>query len=310
MIRNDTKLMESAVALAEELHFQRAARKVGISQPMLTKNIQDLETLLGGVLFIRDRKTVLLNDAGRAYVQYARQSLLYGERAVQSARSAMNEMDVPIHIGKSPNCDPYLVSTLLSVQLPLFPRLRVDLRSHFSPDLVHEVLDGTLDMAIVTEPSESAQLTKVQIAETQFYIGMSRRDPLALAPVTTLKEMAKRKWIIFEKRIHPELYDAIFHIAELQHVAPAGVHYVTTPQEAFPFILDGGLAFLTKMGALLTARNGVTVRPLAEESLRLKTYFVSRSDNDSRVASELLRAFMRKLTGTKVESQLKLPITV
>ena len=56
MVRNETRLMESAVILAEELHFSHAARKIGISQPMLTKNIQDLETILGGSLFIRDRK--------------------------------------------------------------------------------------------------------------------------------------------------------------------------------------------------------------------------------------------------------------
>jgi hypothetical protein len=68
MLRNDTKLMESAIALAEELHFQRAARGLRISQPMLTKNIQDLESLIGGPLFLRDRKHVVLSDAGRSYV--------------------------------------------------------------------------------------------------------------------------------------------------------------------------------------------------------------------------------------------------
>jgi hypothetical protein len=84
---NDTKLMESAIALAELLHFGRAARKLRISQPMLTKNIQDLEELVGGALFLRDRKHVVLSDAGRAYVQQARLSLTYGERAVQAARA-------------------------------------------------------------------------------------------------------------------------------------------------------------------------------------------------------------------------------
>jgi DNA-binding transcriptional LysR family regulator len=64
--------MESAIALAEELHYQRAARKVGISQPMLTKNIQDLEALIGGPLFIRDRKHVQLSEAGRAFIEQAR----------------------------------------------------------------------------------------------------------------------------------------------------------------------------------------------------------------------------------------------
>jgi DNA-binding transcriptional LysR family regulator len=70
MFKNDTKLMESVTALAEELHFGRAARRLRISQPMLTKNIQDAEALIGGPLFLRDRKHVVLSDGGRAYVQH------------------------------------------------------------------------------------------------------------------------------------------------------------------------------------------------------------------------------------------------
>ncbi len=64
MARNETKFLESALVLAEELHYSRAAIKMGISQPMLTKNIQDLEALVGGRLFVRDRKNVKLTDAG------------------------------------------------------------------------------------------------------------------------------------------------------------------------------------------------------------------------------------------------------
>jgi DNA-binding transcriptional LysR family regulator len=96
-------------ALAEALQFSRVARKVGISQPMLTKNIQDLETLLGGPLFARDRKHVQLTEAGRAYVEQARLSLLYSERAVQAARAVMREVDVPLYIGRSPYLGPFLI---------------------------------------------------------------------------------------------------------------------------------------------------------------------------------------------------------
>jgi DNA-binding transcriptional LysR family regulator len=115
MSKNDTKLMESVIVLAEELHFGRAARRLRISQPMLTKNIQDVEALIGGPLFLRDRKHVVLSDAGRAYVQQARLSLLYGERAVQSARAVMQSMDETFHVGRTPYADPFLVSTLLSI---------------------------------------------------------------------------------------------------------------------------------------------------------------------------------------------------
>jgi DNA-binding transcriptional LysR family regulator len=66
MARNQTKYMESAVGLSEELNFTRAAQKLRISQPAITRNIAELEALLGFALFIRNRKTVTMTNAERA----------------------------------------------------------------------------------------------------------------------------------------------------------------------------------------------------------------------------------------------------
>jgi DNA-binding transcriptional LysR family regulator len=310
MLRNETKLMESAIALAEELHYQRAARKVRISQPMLTKNIQDLETIVGGPLFVRNRKSVLLNDAGRAYIQQARLSLLYSERAVQAARAVMQDVDVPFHIGRSPYTDPFLTSTLMSIHLPLYPKLRIELASQYSVDLVHDLLDGTLDLAIANEPPESALLTQIQIADSPFYIAMARRDALAEKPEVTFADVNGRRWILFERRLHPPLYDLILEAAERRNVRPGSLQHVTAPEEAFPFVADrSAVAFLVKAGALLMARNGVTIRPLAEHNLRLRTFLVSRADNDSKIASEIVRTFVRKTSEVSTYKQLPLPIS-
>jgi DNA-binding transcriptional LysR family regulator len=309
MVRNETRLMESAVVLAEELHFSHAARKIGISQPMLTKNIQDLEAILGGCLFIRDKKNVVLSDAGRAYVEHARLSLLYSERAVQAARSAMQGADVPLYIGRSPYTDPFLISTLLSIRLPLFPRLKIELTSQYSTDLVHEVLAGSLDLAFVTHPPDSRLLTMIQIAESPFYIAMAKRDSLASQVSVTLEALANRRWVIFERRLHPTLYDLVLHTAGQRNIRPSSIQHITGSEESFPFVADGhAVAFLVKAGALLLARNGVTVRPLTEQALLLRTFLASRADNESKVASELVRAFVRKISDIDKHLQLSLPI--
>jgi DNA-binding transcriptional LysR family regulator len=310
MLKNDTKLMESVIALAEELHFGRAARRLRISQPMLTKNIQDVEALIGGPLFLRDRKHVVLNDAGRAYVQQARLSVLYGERAVQSARSVMQGMDETFHVGRTPYADPFLVSTLLSIQLPLFPRLKIGLGSKFSIDIVDDLLTGVVDLAIAHEPPESPLLTCVQIAEQPFYIAMAKRDGLASYQSVSLDQMNGRHWILFERQLHPPVYDAIIQAATQRGVRPQSIQHVIAPEEAFPFVADGSaVAFVVKAGALLVARNGVTVRPLNESSLRLKTCLVCRADDDSKIASEFVRAYMRKMSDKKKHQQLPLPIS-
>jgi DNA-binding transcriptional LysR family regulator len=310
MFKNDTRLMESVIALAEELHFGRAARKLRISQPMLTKNIQDVEALIGGPLFLRDRKHVVLSDAGRAYVQQARLSLLYGERAVQSAREVIQSKDETFHVGRTPYADPFLVSTLLSIQLPLFPRLKVELVSKYSLNLIDDLLAGVLDLAIANEPPESPLLTCVRIAESPFYIAMSRREELARYPSVSLDQMGGRRWILFDRPLHPPVYDAIIREATQRGIRPRSIQHVTAPEEAFPFVADGtAIALVVKTGALLMARNGVTVRPLNESNLKVKTCLVCRADDDSKIASEFVRAYMRKVPDKKRHQQLPLPIS-
>jgi DNA-binding transcriptional LysR family regulator len=131
MGQSDIKLMEAAIALAEELNFSRAAQKLHITQPALTKRIAELEDRLGISLFTRDHQMVDVNDSGQAFVEEARLSVLHGERAFQAAQRAARGVDVILNVGRSPYTDPFLVTTLLSIHLPLFPRLRVDLTSQF-----------------------------------------------------------------------------------------------------------------------------------------------------------------------------------
>jgi DNA-binding transcriptional LysR family regulator len=297
MARNETKYMESVIALYEELNFTRAAQKIGISQPALTKNIAEVEAILGFRLFDRDRKKVQVNEAGRAYIEPARIALLYGERALQAARAAMQNADVVLNVGRSPYTDPFLISALRSIRLPRYPRLRIDLSSQFSYDLIHELLAGGLDLAIATEPPESPLLTTVKVGESPFYIAMSEEDELARHASVSFEAMTNRSWILFDRRLHPPLYDSVMRTAEERKAIPAKIQHVTVPEEAFPFVAeDSCVAFLVKAGALRIARNGVTVRPLAEASLSLKTYLVSRADNQSKVVSEVVRAFMRKVS--------------
>ena len=156
MAKNEIRHMESVVAVAEELNFSRAAQRRRISQPALTKQIADLESRCMFTIFERDSQAVSLTDAGRAYIEHARLAILHSERAIQAARAVLANAETVLRIGKEPYGDPFMVSTLLSLRLPLFPRLKIELVSGFSRDLVHSLLHGQLDLALVTEPAETA----------------------------------------------------------------------------------------------------------------------------------------------------------
>lgn len=139
---------------------------------------------------------------------------------------------------------------------------------------------------------------------------MSQRGELARNSSVSLGQMGGHRWILFERQLHPQVYDSIIHAATQLGIHPLSIQHVTTPEEAFPFVADGSaLALLVKAGALLMARNGVTVRPLNEPSLKLKKCLVCRADDDSKIASEFVRAYMRKMPGKLKYQQLPLPIS-
>jgi hypothetical protein len=96
--------------------------------------------------------------------------------------------------------------------------------------------------------------------------------------------------------MHPPVYDAVMRLAEERKVLPAKLHHIVVPADAYSFIADdAAVAFVVESGAIRIARDGITVQPLAEDALMLKTYLASRADEKSKVISELVRAFMRKL---------------
>ena len=296
MVLPEIRFLQGALALAEELSFSKGARRLRIDQSTLSKRIKELEGQLGFQLFERNHQNVELTDAGQNFVDEARIALLHVTRAVQSGRQAQEDVETVVNVGRSPYTDPFLATALQSTKLPSFPGLKIAVSQQYCSDLVRALLGGGLDLAIATEPSESKRLTTVKVTESPFFIAMSERDELAYESSLNLNALAGRHWVIFERRLHPPVYDSVMRLAEERKIMPPQIRHVIVPEDAYPFIAnEGALAFTVKSGAIRIARDGITIRPLAEDRLILKTYLACRVDERSRVVSELVRAFMRKL---------------
>jgi DNA-binding transcriptional LysR family regulator len=182
--------------------------------------------------------------------------------------------------------------------------------SGFSCDLVRDVLAGKVDLAFATEPPASPMLSMMKVSEAPFYVAMSEHNELASHRALNVCHLDEKSWVLFGRGVHPPLYDSMMRVAEGHKVRPRDLHHILMPEEAFELIAErNGLALLTKTGALRIARDGVTLRPLIEEQLTLKTYLASRGDNTSKAVSEMVRAFGRKIKLMNGESQLRLPIS-
>ena len=304
----DFRLWQAAILLSEELSFSRAADRLHIVQPTLSKQILELEQQLGFPLFLRNSQSVRMTDAGEQFVQEAREVVFHAERAMSLARSAALGAQSVIHVGKSPYVDPYLISTLSAVTLPLYPGIQMQFSSLLAPELEQRLLVGKLDLAIITSPSDTPKLTRTELARAPLYVAMCTSNSLARKYEIAIRDLHLTDWIMFERHVHPAVYDKVFSIAEHEQVHRGQLQHVMTADEAAQMLHEGQrVAILTRNGAWRIAEHGITIRPLVDESLVLKTYLVMRSDNDSRMLSQFTRAYAKRLSHQQTD-QMKLRI--
>src|SRR3984957_15672844 len=280
----EVRHLHAVIVLAEELNFTRAADRLHITQPALSKQITDLEAEHRFHLFTRDtRRVVELTDAGRAFVEEARSALFHTERAVHLAHAAHNGSNSVLTIGHSPFANHDWISAMLAIRLPLYPNLGIRLMTQFAMESVRSVLVGEVNLALVTAPPQDSRITAVPFAPAQLYAALPETHPAAHNERLVLRDLAKDKWILFPKRVHPLLYEAVMDTARRESIDPKHAHNVMPPQEEADLVL-GPLG-----GAIRKQRAGqgfhshvVVVKPLSDTALYFETCVIMRADNDSR----------------------------
>jgi len=192
----DVRLQLAAVVLAEELNFTRAAERLKITQPALSKQVFELERRVGFPIFKRDQRRVEITEAGQILVRGCRDSLAIMEKALRLARATKDDIQPVITIGHSPYIDPSLRAVFLSISLPLYPGLRLRMESMFATELAHSVTCAELDLAIITEPSDNPMLTLVHIASAPLCVAMQADHRAAGKRSVSLEDLKNVGWML------------------------------------------------------------------------------------------------------------------
>ncbi len=292
----EVRHLHAVVVLAEELNFTKAAHRLHITQSALSKQITEVEEQHRFHLFTRNNKRhVELTEVGRIFVEEARSALRHIERAVQLGSAAREGRDNILTIGHSPDADQAWVSALLAIRLPLYPNVRIQLISEFSSELVRSVMAGELDLSLVTAPLENSQITAVAFAQTPLYAVLPQTHAAAQKEHISLYDLENDEWILLARRVHPVIHSAIMDAARREGIAPKHAHDIITTQQAMHLVSEHvGVAILTKPTALGVRTESVVVKPLSDTSLCFHTCVIMRTDDDSRLANEFARSFLRK----------------
>ncbi len=293
MVEIDIKLMRAAIAVLEAGTFSKAAMVLRIGQSGLTKQVAALEATLGFLVFSREGRRNIPTPAGEIFLAEAKLSLQHQERAIRLSRATKEQAEVVLHVGKSPYTDPFLLTNLLSLRLPLTPTLKVRLSSRLAVELMHDLLNGTLDLAFVTGLPDTARLTSVLVSDQTFFVVMLNDDRLAAQSEIGTNDLEDTSCVLFERHVHPFLYDDVVRVMRPASKSGCSLHHVMNAEDAAQFVRRGfGVAVLTQAGAWRIARAGLTMRSLNADGLRVQTRLTCRSDSQNRTVRDFVRTFM------------------
>ncbi len=146
------------VAVAEELHFGRAARRLHLAQPPLSQQIRRLEAILGHALFVRTSRSVGLTAAGESLLTRARRTLQNVGHDVAEVRSIGRGEAGSLHVGFVPSAMFTTLPAILRAYREAFPRVQLHLHESFTTQVIQGLENGTLDVGILRDGDEAKTL--------------------------------------------------------------------------------------------------------------------------------------------------------
>jgi DNA-binding transcriptional LysR family regulator len=209
------------VAVAEAENVTRAAMKLHVSQPGLSRQIRDLEDELGFALLERSAKSVRLTAAGKTFLEEARAVLRRTDEAVRTARAVANGSGMELHVGYATSPTARILPPALRAFQIEMPKARVKLHDLSTEEMLAQLRERKLELALMVKPS-AAMLRGLQfeeLAREDLCVAVGRKHPLAARRNITLKDLATEPLIGLNRTEYPDYYesfDALFENAKLK----------------------------------------------------------------------------------------------
>ena len=184
-------------AVARHGHFGRAAEACAISQPALSVQIKELETLLGGALIERGPRSLALTALGVDVLNRARAILAATDDLVQHARAKVDEDLAQLKLGVIPTIAPYVLPKVIQALTARWPGLDLNVRETLTPRLIEELREGQIDCAMLALPVSEPWVTEAPMFQEEFVLVRPEAD--ANAPVPPTDKLREERLLLLEE---------------------------------------------------------------------------------------------------------------
>ena len=193
------------VIVAEEQNVTRAAERLHLSQPPLSRQVRDLEAELGVELFRRTAKSLALTEAGKVFLGEARAVLLRAEQAVESARAAARNCHGRLRVGYAPSLTARFLPGTLRAFAEEFPAVKVDLHDLSSEECRQRLAARKLDLALTIKPAGMAKgLAFETLVAASVSCAVAPAHPLARKRSVRLRDLAGLPFVAYAEEDYPE----------------------------------------------------------------------------------------------------------
>lgn len=279
------------VCVAEEHNIGRAALRLHISQPPLTRQIQQLEDQLGVQLFRRTNRGVDLTDAGRVLYDDARAILGMAERAKErsnkAAQGLLGRVDVAIFGSGIFGAIPRLMRSFREAH----PEVSVYLHNMVKEEQIDALRHGRITLAFnrLMRPVEGL-VSETLLAEPLF-VALPSDSPLATRKRIALKDLRDTPLVLYPTGARPSFIDRVHEMCRASDFAPVVAQEVGDVVHAVALVATGFSATLVPQSATTIGMPGVSFRPLSQPAgAQVDLCCIYRQDDDSPILQSLLTA--------------------
>ncbi|KMS88785.1 LysR family transcriptional regulator [Prauserella rugosa] len=281
----DLHHVKAFLAVAEELHFGRAAARLHIAQPPLSRTIQQLERHLGSPLFDRTTRRVRLTPQGEALLPAAYDIVHAFDTAERVVAHAGDGAVGKVAIGfAGPSSHP-LISALAQQVRQDQPGIELALSSTtFGSDAMNQLTDGTLDLAIVRWDSTPPGLRSRVVRVDHYVIVVPESHPLAGRTSVSMEELADEPWVFLEASSGSSLRDIAIRKAEEAGFAPKVAQHGPDTWTLMALVAAGvGLTFTVDTAFRNVITTGLSVIPLEDGTEEALARLVWRTETSPAV---------------------------
>jgi DNA-binding transcriptional LysR family regulator len=197
------------VAVAEELHFGRAAGRLLVAQPSLSRQVRDLERELGVPLLSRAHRRVALTAAGEAFLEEARLTLARAAEAAEAARRAHRGEIGQLRVGFVQSATFHALPRLLRGFRTAYPDVDLAVRAMTTVEQVAAIRDQRIHVGLLRPPIDDRGITLSVISRDQLVVALPGGHPLAASERVSLAALADEPFILYARSEGPGVRDAI-----------------------------------------------------------------------------------------------------